>query len=153
MIRATLLIVLLSRMLPASAQVDSMRCGDIYRIKLITSIMGLEVSQEMIDELNLQKKQIKKRKRRILHECVRVFDHKTGILLYGDRDCVDTVLLVYMLKSDVILNGRILKRRNEKIISLTNIEPENIASIRNIPPGEAYNNENNKKGILLINTK
>ena len=131
----------------------AMLSGAIIPTEFINNIHGLNVSHKVHAQLNLQKKQIRSIKLVRLYKCDRIFDNKTGILLYGDWKCVDTTLRIIMLKSDIEINGDMYKSRDDKLVMLSQLKESDIATIENFPPGKIYNGKTNRAGVIRIELK
>lgn len=127
--------------------------GYVTRVEYINCIQGFTVSSIFFESLNLNSKEFKSGKKITFFNCNRIFDNQTGILLYGDLNCVDTILRIIWLKADLMVNNKYYKSKEAKTLVLSQIKEDEIKTIENIQPGEIYKGKTFRKGLLRINLK
>lgn len=150
----SLLLIFFSLALRAqSKDVDRYICGEVIPTHIIYNIHGLTLSKQTFQELDLQKKQIRSVKDCRLFVCDRIIDKRTGIILYENDMCIDTVLKVYRLKASIEVNGKLVEDKIKKTVTLSQIEPDSLISIKNIKPDETYKGKVYKRGMLILNLR
>ena len=127
------------------------QCGHVVQTHFIYSLHGVIIPDTMLFNLQLTDRQVLTNKYYNIYECKRVYYKKTGILLYENKTCVDTMFRIMYLKSDIEVGGKVYTRRIDKIAVLSQLKPSDIISIENFPPQALYKGKLTKNEVLKFN--